>query len=262
MTDHNENTTTATNNNHDDDDDGTGGGSGGGGEIGIVRSTSSTDMEKSFLDCENNDDDNDNDDVCAYMTAVAKRGGQQQGQDQDQDNNNNNNDYGQRQREQFRQSLVTSQMLSHKQHGSYDMAEDVYAFIVAAPIFSWSFLFASYVIATKYIVYATLLNGIYFKDLGGADPAATAVKFFLIPVAIAMQSDLMAVYEYLANVRYDKEVLTISSHATFTKFVLAYILRLADGLLSLSVNFGVMLVTDEVLGVFLNFAALHFLQGS
>ncbi|OEU07270.1 hypothetical protein FRACYDRAFT_272021 [Fragilariopsis cylindrus CCMP1102] len=151
-------------------------------------------------------------------------------------------------------------MLSHKQHGSYDMAEDVYAFIVAAPIFSWSFLFASYVIATKYIVYATLLNGIYFKELGGADPAATAVKFFLIPVAIAMQSDLMAVYEYLANVRYDKEVLTISSHATFTKFVLAYILRLADGVLSLSVNFGVMLVTDEVLGVFLNFAALHFLQ--
>ena len=261
MTDHNNQntTTTTTNNNHDDDDDGTGGGSGGGGEIGIVRSTSSTDMEKSFLDCENNDDDNDNDDVCAYMTAVAKRGGQQQGQGQDQDNkiiNNNNN-----KKEQFRQSLVTSQMLSHKQHGSYDMAEDVYAFIVAAPIFSWSFLFASYVIATKYIVYATLLNGIYFKDLGGADPAATAVKFFLIPVAIAMQSDLMAVYEYLANVRYDKEVLTISSYATFTKFVLAYILRLADGLLSLSVNFGVMLVTDEVLGVFLNFAALHFLQG-
>ena len=259
MTDHNQNTTTTTtNNNHDDDDDGTGGGSGGGGEIGIVRSTSST--AKSFLDCENNDDDNDNDDVCAYMTAVAKRGGQQQGQGQDQDNkiiNNNNN-----KKEQFRQSLVTSQMLSHKQHGSYDMAEDVYAFIVAAPIFSWSFLFASYVIATKYIVYATLLNGIYFKDLGGADPAATAVKFFLIPVAIAMQSDLMAVYEYLANVRYDKEVLTISSHATFTKFVLAYILRLADGVLSLSVNFGVMLVTDEVLGVFLNFAALHFLQGS
>ena len=254
MTDHNQNTTTTTtNNNHDDDDDGTGGGSGG--EIGIVRSTSST--AKSFLDCENNDDDNDNDDVCAYMTAVAKRGGQQQGQESNKIINNNNN-----KKEQFRQSLVTSQMLSHKQHGSYDMAEDVYAFIVAAPIFSWSFLFASYVIATKYIVYATLLNGIYFKDLGGADPAATAVKFFLIPVAIAMQSDLMAVYEYLANVRYDKEVLTISSHATFTKFVLAYILRLADGLLSLSVNFGVMLVTDEVLGVFLNFAALHFLQGS
>ena len=249
MTDHNQNTTTTSTNNNHDDDDGTGGG---GGEIGIVRSTSSTDMEKSFLDCENNDDDNDNDDVCAYMKAVAKRGGQQgQGQDQDQDSK----------KEQFRQSLITSQMLSHKQHGSYDMAEDVYAFIVAAPIFSWSFLFASYVIATKYIVYATLLNGIYFKDLGGADPAATAVKFFLIPVAIAMQSDLMAVYEYLANVRYDKEVLSISSHATFTKFVLAYILRLADGLLSLSVNFGVMLVTDEVLGVFLNFAALHFLQG-
>ena len=188
------------------------------------------------------------------MTAVAKR---QQGQESNKIINNNNN-----KKEQFRQSLVTSQMLSHKQHGSYDMAEDVYAFIVAAPIFSWSFLFASYVIATKYIVYATLLNGIYFKDLGGADPAATAVKFFLIPVAIAMQSDLMAVYEYLANVRYDKEVLSISSHATFTKFVLAYILRLADGVLSLSVNFGVMLVTDEVLGVFLNFAALHFLQGS
>jgi len=86
------------------------------------------------------------------------------------------------------------------------------------------------------------------------------VKFFLIPVAIAMQSDLMEVYAGISNVKYDKSVMEISNYATFWKFNLSYLLRFFDGILSLSVNFGVMLETNDVLGVFLNFAALHFLQ--
>ena len=71
---------------------------------------------------------------------------------------------------------------------------------------------------------------------------------------------LMKVYSTLANVRYSEEALNISKHATKTKFMLAYVLRLIDGLMSLSANFCVMMATDTVLDVFLNFAALHFLQ--
>jgi hypothetical protein len=239
-----------------------------GGEIAILRSTSSTDMEENDIEgdacllnkfLKKNENETDDDNVCEYTTAVAKRGGQEaQGQGQGQEQGQ---DLSTSPRDQFRQSLVSSQMLSFKKHDSYPMAEDVYAFIVAAPVCSWSFLFASYVIGTKYIVYATLLSGISFADFDGAAKPATAVKFFLIPVAIAMQSDLMAVYATLANARYCEDVLKTSKYATFNKFVLAYILRLCDGLASLSVNFGVMLTTDDVLGVFLNFAALHFLQG-
>ena len=43
-------------------------------------------------------------------------------------------------------------------------------------------------------------------------------------------------------------------------FLLSYFLRFIDGLASLAVNFCVMLQTQDVLGVLLNFAALHFLQ--
>ena len=71
----------------------------------------------------------------------------------------------------------------------------------------------------------------------------------------------MAVYSGISNVKYDPKALEISKYATYWKFNLSYFLRFADGVLSLSVNFGVMLETDDVLGVFLNFAALHFLQG-
>jgi hypothetical protein len=157
-------------------------------------------------------------------------------------------------------SLIQSQMMSFKKKGSYDLSDDVYAFVTVAPVFSAPFLFAIGVICIKYIVYGTLLSGISFNDFGGAVKPATAVKFFLIPVAVAMQEDLMAVYAGLANARYDPKVQDISKSATRFKFGLSYFLRFCDGMLSLSVNFGVMLSTNDVLGVFLNFAALHFLQ--
>ena len=78
--------------------------------------------------------------------------------------------------------------------------------------------------------------------------------------SISFRTILRRVFGGLANVKYDKDVLAISKHATKFKFFLAYLLQLIDGLASLSVNFCVMLQTDGVLSVLLNFAALHFLQ--
>lgn len=163
-------------------------------------------------------------------------------------------------REVSKRKLIHTQMLSYKQKGSYDMAEDIYAFILAAPVFSAPFLFAVVVICIKYVVYVSIIYDIKIEDLKGAETAATAVKFFLIPVAVAMQEDLMSVYAGIANARYDIKVLEISESATEFKFRLSYILRLIDGLCSLIVNFVVMLTTSKVISVFLNFAALHFLQ--
>lgn len=140
------------------------------------------------------------------------------------------------------------------------LADDVYAFIVAAPILSKPFIFAIYVILVKYLVYSILASGIEAKDLNDSDPVVQVVKFFLIPVAIAMQEDLIHVYASAANIVYDEEALKVSISATKCKLIFSFMLRFIDGLLSLAVNFAVMLVTDGVLAVFLNFAALHFLQ--
>eukprot|EP00535_Pseudo-nitzschia_heimii_P005126 CAMPEP_0197174280 /NCGR_PEP_ID=MMETSP1423-20130617/870_1 /TAXON_ID=476441 /ORGANISM="Pseudo-nitzschia heimii, Strain UNC1101" /LENGTH=299 /DNA_ID=CAMNT_0042623191 /DNA_START=201 /DNA_END=1100 /DNA_ORIENTATION=+ len=162
--------------------------------------------------------------------------------------------------ENSKKKYIQSEMLSYKQQGSYDIPEDVYAFITVAPVCSWPFIFAVVVISTKYIVYMTLMNEVRVDEFNTDDIMAKIVKFFLIPVTVAMQEDLMAVYAGLANARYDEKVLEISGAATKWKFALAYLLQLIDGLLSLVVNFSKMLTTDDVLDVFLNFAALHFLQ--
>jgi len=163
--------------------------------------------------------------------------------------------------ENSKKKYIQSEMLSYKQQGSYDIPEDVYAFITVAPVCSMPFIFAVMVIMIKYVVYVTLfLEQRKLDDLNSEQLVSKIVKFFLIPVTVAMQEDLMAVYAGLANARYDPKVLEISASATKWKFALAYLLQLIDGLLSLIVNFAKMLTTKDILDVFLNFAALHFLQ--
>eukprot|EP00751_Fragilariopsis_kerguelensis_P032892 CAMPEP_0170965232 /NCGR_PEP_ID=MMETSP0735-20130129/40828_1 /TAXON_ID=186038 /ORGANISM="Fragilariopsis kerguelensis, Strain L26-C5" /LENGTH=332 /DNA_ID=CAMNT_0011382607 /DNA_START=45 /DNA_END=1040 /DNA_ORIENTATION=- len=116
---------------------------------------------------------------------------------------------------QLHQSVIDLEMKSIKETSKFDMPEDVYAFIITSAVWSPSFLFACYVIVIKYIVYAALLTGINIQNFEGADKTATAVKFFLIPVAIAMQNDLMEVYSGISNVKYDQSALEISKYATY-----------------------------------------------
>lgn len=152
-----------------------------------------------------------------------------------------------------------------EEEGDDDMLpleNDVYAFIAVAPVMSSPFLFALYVILTKYAVCGLLAYGIRFTGIGSAGTEDNIVKFFLIPVAVAMQEDLMHVYASVANMMYDKEVLKITPHATKFKLILSFILRFIDGCWSLYVNFALMIDTAGVLDIMLNFAALHFLQGT
>jgi len=140
------------------------------------------------------------------------------------------------------------------------LTEDIYAFIAVAPVRSYSFGGALYIILLKYLVYSILISGITFNEIHHSEINSQVVKFLLLPVAISMQEDLMSVYAMAANLQYDEKVLKACQSATFGKLVFSVILRFIDGFLSLSVNFLVMLKTHEVLDIMLNFAALHFLQ--
>ena len=143
------------------------------------------------------------------------------------------------------------------------LSEDVYAFIAVCPIRSVIFPLSLYVIFVKYTIYAILLQDIetdHDYSYTGAIPLVQVVKFFLIPVAVTMQEDLMTVYATVANIQWDKSVTEKAPHATLTKFLFANTLRGIDGVLSLTVCFYLMLMTNTILDVFLNFAALHFLQ--
>ena len=170
-----------------------------------------------------------------------------------------------------RKNSIKMAMAQKKEEDRYPVSEDVYAFLFVAPVFSGSFLFSLYVVAVKYTVYSILWKGVHpanaYKPENENDidideyKAATAAKFFLIPVAIAMQEDLINCYFFFANVIYcESSALAISATATQRKLFFSYTLRLIDGLLSLAINVGVMLSTYATLAVFLNFAALSFLQ--
>lgn len=159
-------------------------------------------------------------------------------------------------------SIVSAAMKSKKEQDTYPLAEDVYALIFVAPVTSPAFLFALYIVITKVICYVILLSDIpyNFSEFSDFRSKSAAVKFFLLPVAVAMQEDLMEAYSGVANIAYDADVMKIAETATRKKYHLYTWLRAMDGILSLAVNFFVMLTTTEVLSVFLNFAALGFLQ--
>lgn len=155
---------------------------------------------------------------------------------------------------------VKSLMRSKKADDTFELQEDMYALIFVAPVFSGPFLFASYVITLKLIIYGILVSDISWSDVESASISAWSAKFFLIPVALSMQADLMHVFFCLANVLYCPSILETSSSATKSKLYLSWMLRCVDGIFSLCVNFFLMLVTAETLSVFTNFAALYFLQ--
>jgi hypothetical protein len=139
----------------------------------------------------------------------------------------------------------------------------VYSLIFIAPIGSASFWFAFYTVSLKLTLFTFLAIDLYGQSGGQFDDKnalSRATQFFLLPVAVALQEDLIHVYTRVANIRYEPEIREISPAATEWKFVLSFILRFIDGLYSLIINFVLIMITDEVLSIFLNFAALGFLQ--
>merc|ERR1712238_247266 len=99
------------------------------------------------------------------------------------------------------------------------------------------------------IVYSLLYTDINFNIEESGAKTAMAAKFFLIPVALSMQTDLMNSFFLLANLSYSQEVLKVSTSATKPKLFLSFLLRFLDGLFSLAVNFKLMMIQDEVLSI-------------
>lgn len=149
----------------------------------------------------------------------------------------------------------------------YEVGEDVYGLIFMSPVSSPSFIFALLVVGIKFALFAFLFMDLYNHAsdddafFSKKDSLIRATQFVLLPIAIALQEDLIYVYTRIANIRYTDDIAEATPSATKSKFALSFLLRLLDGICSLTINFTLILTTDTVLGIFLNFAALHFLQG-
>jgi hypothetical protein len=145
----------------------------------------------------------------------------------------------------------------------FELGEDVYSLIFISPICSASFLFAAYAITLKLLLFTFLAIDLHEQSKQGFNKKSDlirATQFFLLPVAVAMQEDLIYVYTRIANIRYDKTIMEKTPAATEWKFALSFLLRFIDGMYSLIINFVLLLSTDQVQSLFLNFAALQFLQ--
>ncbi|CAJ1963695.1 unnamed protein product [Cylindrotheca closterium] len=149
----------------------------------------------------------------------------------------------------------------------YEVGQDVYGLIFVSPVTSPSFIFAFIVVGVKFSLFGFLILDLYNKAtevnalFSKKGTLIRATQFLLLPIAIALQEDLIYVYTRIANIKYSSEILEETPSATKSKFALSFLLRLMDGIASLTINFILILTTDEVLDLFLNFAALHFLQG-
>ncbi len=143
-----------------------------------------------------------------------------------------------------------------------NLTEDIYSFVLACSARSLEFWTAVYFIFVKYLCYGVIFVNLTREEYTGEgrELAVLATKFIMIPVAVAMQEDLITVYYNVANKKYDALTYKGNVHATEVKWILSNLFRAIDGIMSLAVNFGVMLLEIDLLNIFLSFAALHFLQ--
>jgi len=147
-----------------------------------------------------------------------------------------------------------------------NLTEDIYSFVLACSYFCMEFWIAIYFICVKYLCYCVIFLNIMRDNRHEVfgeiieDKTVLATKFIMIPVAVAMQEDLITVYYNAANKKYDALTYKGNKNATEAKWILCNLLRAIDGIMSLAVNFAVMFYNSEILNIFLSFAALHFLQ--
>lgn len=146
------------------------------------------------------------------------------------------------------------------------LPEDVYTLGFCNEIGGEAFYYALYVYLLKICFFTFLvLEGVTtLRDTPKLVPSENAMllaaQFLMLPVAVTIQSDLISTIFIVANLKYSKEITKEFPFATKWKFYASNFCRGLDGFFSLAVNFVVLLTAADILAVFLNFAALQFLQ--
>lgn len=147
----------------------------------------------------------------------------------------------------------------------FDIPHDAYNMLFVAPWGSQAFYFAIYIFVLKITLFTLIaidaLETIReTKDDEGPSRTVLALQCLMLPVAVAMQQDLIVTYTLVANVHYSSRIRRHFPAATPSKYYLAVTLRGVDGVYSLLINFVVLLLATSARSLFLNFAALQFLQ--
>jgi hypothetical protein len=144
--------------------------------------------------------------------------------------------------------------------------DDVYNMFFLSNIGGQAFFYTAYVFSLKISLFTFLALDVLDSSIvtenkaSGGEAKVLAAQCLMLPVAVAMQEDLIATYYLIGNIKYCATVRLRSPDARKWKYHTANIARGIDGMYSLLVNFVVLLRADDILTLFLNFAALQFLQ--
>lgn len=149
----------------------------------------------------------------------------------------------------------------------FEIVQGIYNMFWIAENWSLSFWYALMTTGIKFTLYANVLFYIYMpggfrqtqrEEHGMAPPLVMATQFLLIPTSIGITEELMWTMDVLGKRAWFE--IEGRPHATRAKWHLAIVLRAVDGLTWLLIITSLMLYSSDVLGMFLNFAALQFLQ--
>lgn len=180
-----------------------------------------------------------------------------------------------------------SDMLSaDEKREQFELPRDTYTMLFVCNCWKVSTL-TVYVFILKVALYCMLFLDDLERGNGksGYEVELLIAQALLLPIAVAMQQDLTNSLALIANAKYSKPLTNRMPGATYDRYssnsslspslyshfqlltisptnsyCLSMVLRLVDGILGLVINAIVMFHATSVLSMFLNFAALHFLQ--
>jgi Ca2+-binding EF-hand superfamily protein len=145
-----------------------------------------------------------------------------------------------------------------------ELSDDVYSMFFLADMFSQSFWYAWFIFVLKQTLIMMIAVDVYanrtFPDNSEVPKTVRFSQLLLMPVNFALQEELVMTFFIYGNLKWHQAILQLNPNAYKWKYHLGNLFRFMDGLSFLFINTSVMLQATDILGMFLNFAALQFLQ--
>ena len=146
----------------------------------------------------------------------------------------------------------------------HDIVDDVYNMFFLAEVGGQAFYYALIIFALKVGLFIVIIIDLFtnrsMPDFNSVDMLVQVTQFFLLPVAVAIEEELIATFFIYSNLKWSPIILELNPCAFKWKYHLGNFFRLVDGLFFLFINTILMLQATDILSMFLNFAALMFLQ--
>mmetsp|Transcript_10106 Transcript_10106/g.18409 ORF Transcript_10106/g.18409 Transcript_10106/m.18409 type:complete len:683 (-) Transcript_10106:187-2235(-) len=147
-----------------------------------------------------------------------------------------------------------------------ELSEDVFSFMYMSPIKSPAFVYGVLVFSFQVLVLALIMSDLL--DISSENPTGippgvsspvTCAQFLALLIVVATQDDMITSLIGILD-GYDAAILKIEPSALMWKFFVSNGCRLGGGLLYLTVSFFLIIQSTNILGLFLNLAALNFIS--